>query len=191
MGSLVYTGLVSLDGYVVDASGSFDWAMPDEQVHAFVNELERPVGTHLYGRRLYEVMLAWETMDTADAPAEIGDYATVWRGSDKVVYSSTLASVSSGRTRLEPEFDVEAVRRLKDETVGLVSIGGPTLAAHALRAGLVDEIQLFVSPVVVGGGIRFLPDDVSLALELIDQRRFDNGVVYSSYRTTPAVISAG
>ena len=191
MGSLVYTGLVSLDGYVVDASGSFDWAMPDEQVHAFVNELERPVGTHLYGRRLYEVMLAWETMDTADAPAEIGDYATVWRGSDKVVYSSTLASVSSGRTRLEREFDVEAVRRLKDESVGLVSIGGPTLAAHALRAGLVDEIQLFVSPVVVGGGIRFLPDDVSLALELIDQRRFDNGVVYSSYRTTPAVISAG
>jgi len=191
VGSLVYTGLVSLDGYVVDASGSFDWAMPDEQVHAFVNELERPVGTHLYGRRLYEVMLAWETMDTADAPAEIADYATVWRGSDKVVYSSTLASVSSGRTRLEREFDVEAVRRLKDESVGLVSIGGPTLAAHALRAGLVDEIQLFVSPVVVGGGIRFLPDDVSLALELIDQRRFDNGVVYSSYRTTPAVISAG
>ena len=191
MGSLVYTGLVSLDGYVVDASGSFDWAMPDEQVHAFVNELERPVGTHLYGRRLYEVMLAWETMDTADAPAEIADYATVWRGSDKVVYSSTLASVSSGRTRLEREFDVEAVRRLKDESVGLVSIGGPTLAAHALRAGLVDEIQLFVSPVVVGGGIRFLPEGVSLELQLIDQRRFDNGVVYSSYRTTPAVISAG
>ena len=191
MGSLVYTGLVSLDGYVVDASGSFDWAMPDEQVHAFVNELERPVGTHLYGRRLYEVMLAWETMDTADAPAEIADYATVWRGSDKVVYSSTLASVSSGRTRLEREFDVEAVRRLKDESVGLVSIGGPTLAAHAVRAGLVDEFQLFVSPVIVGGGIRFLPDDVSLELELIDQRRFDNGVVYSSYRSTPAVISAG
>jgi dihydrofolate reductase len=191
VGSLVYTGLVSLDGYFVDASGSFDWAMPDAQVHAFVNELERPVGTHLYGRRLYEVMLAWETMDTADEPAEIADYATVWRGSDKVVFSSTLASVSSGRTRLERQFDAEAVRRLKDETVGLVSIGGPTLAAHAVRAGLVDEFQLFVSPVIVGGGIRFLPDDVSLELELIDQRRFDNGVVYSSYRSTPAVISAG
>ena len=191
MGALVYTGLVSLDGYFVDASGSFDWAAPDEQVHAFVNDLERASGTYLYGRRLYEVMLAWETMDTADAPPAIADYASVWRGADKVVYSSTLGSVSSADTRIERVFDVDAVRRLKDETSGTVSIGGPTLAAHAVRAGLVDEFQLFVSPVIVGGGIRYLPEDAHLELQLDDERRFDNGVVYSGYRAAPSVISAG
>jgi len=191
VGSLVYTGLVSLDGYFVDAAGNFDWAEPDPEVHAFVNDLERLVGTHLYGRRLYEVMLAWESMDTTDEPREIADYATVWRGADKIVYSTTLGSVSSARTRLEREFDVEAVRRLKDETVGRISIGGPTLAAHAVRAGLVDEFHVFVSPVIVGGGTRYLPHDAHLELQLDDERRFDNGVVYSGYRATPAVISAG
>jgi len=191
MGSLVYTGLVSLDGYFVDAAGGFDWAEPDEQVHGFVNDLERAVGTHLYGRRLYEVMLAWEHMDTADAPREYADYAAIWRGADKVVYSSTLESVSSGRTRIEREFDVAAVRRLKDETVGEISIGGPTIAAHAVRAGLVDQFHVFVSPVIVGGGIRFLPSDARIDLQLNDQRRFDNGVVYSGYRASPTVISAG
>ena len=191
MGSLVYTGLVSLDGYFVDAAGNFDWAEPDPEVHAFVNDLERPVGTHLYGRRLYEVMLAWESMDTTDEPREIADYATVWRGADKIVYSTTLGSVSSARTRLEREFDVEAVRRLKDETVGKISIGGPTLAAHAVRAGLVDEFHVFVSPVIVGGGTRYLPHDAHLELQLDDERRFDNGVVYSGYRATPPVITAG
>ena len=191
MGSLVYTGLVSLDGYFVDAAGNFDWAAPDPEVHAFVNDLERPVGTHLYGRRLYEVMLAWETMDTTDEPGEIEDYATLWRGADKVVYSTTLPSVSSARTRIEREFDADAVRRLKDETVGRISIGGPTLAAHAVRAGLVDEFHVFVSPVIVGGGTRYLPHDAHLELQLDDERRFDNGVVYSGYRATPAVITAG
>ena len=191
MGSLVYTGLVSLDGYFVDAAGNFDWAAPDPEVHAFVNDLERPVGTHLYGRRLYEVMLAWETMDTTDAPGEIEDYATLWRGADKVVYSTTLPPVSSARTRIEREFDADAVRRLKDETVGRISIGGPTLAAHAVRAGLVDEFHVFVSPVIVGGGTRYLPHDAHLELQLDDERRFDNGVVYSGYRATPAVITAG
>ena len=191
MGSLVYTGLVSLDGYFVDAAGNFDWAEPDPEVHAFVNDLERLVGTHLYGRRLYEVMLAWESMDTTDEPREIADYATVWRGADKIVYSTTLGSVSSARTRLEREFDVEAVRRLKDETVGRISIGGPTLAAHAVRAGLVDEFHVFVSPVIVGGGTRYLPEDAHLELQLDDERRFDNGVVYSGYRAAPSVISAG
>jgi dihydrofolate reductase len=191
VGSLVYTGLVSLDGYFVDAAGNFDWAEPDPEVHAFVNDLERLVGTHLYGRRLYEVMLAWESMDTTGEPREIADYATVWRGADKIVYSTTLGSVSSARTRLEREFDVEAVRRLKDETVGRISIGGPTLAAHAVRAGLVDEFHVFVSPVIVGGGTRYLPEDAHLELQLDDERRFDNGVVYSGYRATPAVISAG
>jgi len=177
---LTYTAIASLDGYVNDADGRFDWSAPDEEVHAFVNDLERPIGTHLYGRRLYEVMAVWETLDD-DAPV-MRDYAQIWRAADKIVYSRTLDAVSSERTRVEREFDPEAVRRMKAE--GDFGIGGAELAAHAIRAGLVDELRLFVSPVVVGGGTPALPDRVRWELELVDERRFGNGVVYLRYRST-------
>jgi dihydrofolate reductase len=181
MGRLLYSAITSLDGYVADESGRFDWAEPDEEVHAFANDLERPVGTHLYGRRMYEVMVAWETMD--DEHPVMRDYAELWRAAAKVVYSRTLDSVASASTQLEREFDPAAVERLKAAADRDISIGGPTLAATALRAGLVDECHLLVSPVVVGGGTRALPDGVRLDLELIDERRFGNGVVYLRYAT--------
>lgn len=185
MAKLIYAALTSLDGYVADQGGNFDWAAPEEDVHSFVNELERPIGTHLYGRRLYDVMVAWETMDTGpEQPAVIRDYAALWRAADKVVYSATRSTVSSARTRIEPSFDPEAVRRMKAGAERDISIGGPHLAAHALRAGLVDECNVFVSPVVVGGGTSFLPDQLRLSLELLTERRFDHGVVYLHYRVT-------
>jgi dihydrofolate reductase len=177
---LIYTAITSLDGYVADATGSWDWSVPDEEVHTFVNDLERPIGTHLYGRRLYEVLQAWETMDDP-APA-MRDYATLWRAAEKIVFSRTLDEVSSARTRIEREFAPEAVRALKDAADTDLGIGGPHLAAEALRAGLVDEVGLLVSPVVVGGGNPALPDDLRIDLELLDQRRFGNGVVYLRYR---------
>jgi dihydrofolate reductase len=181
MAKLIYTSITSLDGYVADASGSWDWSFPDEEVHAFVNDLERPIGTHLYGRRLYEVLKVWETMD--DPEPAMRDYATLWRASEKIVFSRTLEEVSSARTRIEREFDPDAVRALKDAAEADIGIGGPHLAAAALQAGLVDEIGLLVSPVVVGGGNPALPDDVRVDLELLDERRFGNGVVYLRYRT--------
>jgi dihydrofolate reductase len=181
MGKLVYAALASLDGYVADAGGGFDWAVPDEEVHAAVNDLERAAGTHLYGRRMYEVLVAWETMETAGEPAVIQDFARIWRAADKVVYSSTLASPSSARTRIERVFDPEAVRALKDAADRDVTIGGPALAAQALRAGLVDELHLFLSPVVVGGGTPALPGDLRLDLVLLDERRFGSGVVQLHY----------
>ncbi|TAM70635.1 MAG: deaminase [Microbacteriaceae bacterium] len=183
MARLIYTGITSLDGYIADENGNFDWGMPDEEVHAFVNDLERPSGTYLYGRRLYDVMVYWETLDTADEPTVVKDYAQLWRAADKIVYSSTLQAVASDRTRIERTFDPDAVRALKDASSRDLSIGGPHLAVHALRAGLVDEIRTFVSPVTVGGGIRFVPDHVGLELELLDELRFRNGVVYLAYRT--------
>jgi dihydrofolate reductase len=182
MATLSYSALASLDGVVADEHGRFDWAEPDPEVHAFVNDLEWPVGTHLYGRGMYEVMVWWETLDLADAPPHIRDYAEVWRNADKIVYSRTLPSVSSARTRLEREFDAEAVRRLKEEADRDLSIGGPGLAAHALAAGLVDEVHLLLSPLVVGSGARVFPDGVHLPLELVDERRFGNGTVYLRYR---------
>jgi dihydrofolate reductase len=182
VGRLIYSAIASLDGYTVDADGRFDWSMPDEEVHAFVNDLERPVGTHLYGRRMYDVLVVWETMDD---PAPVArDFAQIWRAADKVVYSTTLEEVSSARTRIERAFEPDAVRALKAEATSDLSIGGPTLAAHAFAAGLVDEIQLFLSPVIVGGGTRALPDDVRLGLELLEDRRFGNGVVFLRYRST-------
>jgi dihydrofolate reductase len=180
---LIYPAIASLDGYVADRDGNFDWAEPDEEVHTFVNDLERSAGTHLYGRRMYEVMAVWETLDLADEPPSMRDYAEIWRAADKIVYSRTLERVSSARTRIERDFDPEAVRRLKESAERDVLVGGPTLAAHAIAAGLVDEWHLFVAPVVVGGGTRNLPDDVRLDLELMDERRFANGVVYLRYRT--------
>jgi len=182
---LIYTVITSLDGYVADENGKFDWAAPDEQVHQFVNDLERPIGTYLYGRRLYEVMRYWQTASTdADQPAAMREYAQIWQAADKVVYSTTLAAVSTPRTRLEREFEVDAVRRLVSSSDRSVSIGGPGLAAHALTAGLVEECHQYLSPVIVGGGTHFLPEGFRTALELLDERRFDNGVIHLHYRVT-------
>jgi dihydrofolate reductase len=184
MGQLIYTGIASLDGYVADRDGNFSWSEPDQEVHTFVNDLERDVGTYLFGRRMYEVMAVWETFgSTPGAPEYIQDYGRIWLGADKVVYSSTLETVTTARTRIERTFDAGAVRKLKDGTDGKISVGGSTLAAAALQAGLVDECQLFVNPVAVGGGLRFLPDGLTLKLELLEEHRFGNGVVYLRYRT--------
>ncbi len=184
---LIYSAITSLDGYVADAGGKFDWAAPDEEVHAFVNDVERPVGTYLYGRRMYETMVYWETAHTAaDQPPVHRDFAAIWQAADKVVYSTTLETVSSEKTRIERAFDPDAVARMKAAASRDISVGGPHLAAQALAAGLVDECQLFMSPVVVGGGNRSLPDDVRVGLELLDERRFGNGVVYLRYRTVDA-----
>jgi dihydrofolate reductase len=180
---LIYSGITSLDGYVADKDGRFDWGVPDEEVHRFVNDLERPVGTYLYGRRMYEVMVAWETMHAlADQPPFMLDFADLWRAADKIVYSRTLETVASAKTRIERDFDPAAVRQMKASAARDITVGGADLAAQAIKAGLVDECHLFVSPVVVGGGTRFLPDAVRLRLELLDERRFDNGVVHLRYR---------
>ena len=184
MAKLIYSAIASLDGYVADVDGNFDWAEPDEEVHRFVNDLERRVGTYLYGRRMYETMVYWETANAqAGQPPSVRDYAEVWQSADKVVYSRTLGTTSSARTRIERDFDPEAVRQLKAAAGADLSVGGPGLAAEALKAGLVDECHLFLSPVVVGGGNRAFPDDVRLRLELLDERRFGNGVVHLHYRT--------
>jgi dihydrofolate reductase len=184
MAKLIYSAITSLDGYVADEDGNFDWAAPDEEVHSFVNDLERPVGTHLYGRRMYEVMVYWETAHTlADQPPFIQDFAEIWQAADKIVYSKTLEAVSSARTRIERDFDPEAVRQLKGSTGRDITVGGPELAAQAIKAGLVDEYHLLVAPIVVGGGKQSLPANVRLKLELLDERRFGNGSVHLHYRT--------
>jgi dihydrofolate reductase len=184
MAKLIYSAITSLDGYIADEDGNFDWAAPDEEVHTFVNDLERPVGTYLYGRRMYEVMVAWETAHTfADQRPVMQDFAKIWQAADKVVYSRTLAAVSSARTRIERDFDPEAVRQLKASAGRDLSVGGPDLAGQAIRAGLVDEYHLFLVPFMVGGGNRSLPDNVRVQLELLDERRFGGGVVFLRYRT--------
>jgi dihydrofolate reductase len=183
MAKLIYSAITSLDGYVADERGNFDWAAPDEEVHTFVNELERPVGTYLYGRRMYEVMAFWEIPSAvADQASFARDYGDIWRAADKIVYSRTLEEAASARTRIERDFDPEAIRRMKEAAERDISVGGPDLAAHAIRAGLVDEYHLFVTPVIVGGGKHSLPDNVRLKLELVDERRFGNGTVYLHYR---------
>jgi dihydrofolate reductase len=183
MVKLIYAAIASLDGYVEDEAGKFDWAAPDEEVHAFVNDLERPIGTYLYGRRTYETMVFWETAsDAEDEPPVFFDFAEIWRAAEKVVYSRTLQSASSARTRIEREFDVDAVRRLKQSADADISVGGAELAGQAFAAGLVDECHLFLCPIVVGGGKRALPDNVRAQLELLDERRFGNGVVHLHYR---------
>ena len=183
MGRLIYTVIASLDGYVADADGNFGWAAPDDEVHAFVNDLVRSVGTQLLGRRMYDVLAVWETIDTGpDQAPVIREFADLWRATDKVVYSRTLESVSTARTRLERDFDPEAVRALKADADRDLTVGGAGLAEEALRAGLVDEVHLFLSPVVVGGGTSALPDGLRLDLTLVDERRFRNGVVHLSYR---------
>ena len=183
MGQLIYSGIASLDGYVADRDGNFSWSEPDEEVHTFVNDLERDMRTHLYGRRMYQVMSVWETFDTPDQPDYIRDYARIWQGADKVVYSATLTAASTAKTRIERTFVPDAVRDLKNATDGNISISGPTLAAAALRAGLVEECLLFLNPVAVGGGLRFLPDGLGLRLDLLEARTFGTGVFYLRYRT--------
>jgi dihydrofolate reductase len=183
MAKLIYSAITSLDGYIADEEGNFDWAMPDEEVHTFINDLEQRLGTHLYGRRMYETMLYWETAHTvADHPVE-QNFAKIWRAAEKVVYSKTLQTVSSARTRIERAFDPDAIRQIKASAERDISVGGPDLAAQAFGAGLVDECHLFLASIVIGGGKRTLPEGVRVVLELIDERRFGNGMVYLHYRT--------
>jgi dihydrofolate reductase len=180
---LMYSAITSLDGYVEDANGKFHWAAPDEEVHTFVNDLERPIGTYLYGRRMYETMVFWETagLDDDDEPDAFRDYASLWRATDKVVFSRTLSSAPSARTRIERDLDPAAIRQLKENSERDLSIGGAELAGQALAAGLVDEVHLFLVPAIVGGGKRALPADVQARLELIDTRGFSGGFVHIHY----------
>ncbi len=185
MAKLIYSAIASLDGYIADEDGSFDWAVPDEEVHAFINDLIRPIGTYLYGRRMYEMMVVWENDPAlAEQSPLLRDFAEIWQAADKVVYSRTLEAVSTSKTRMERDFDPETVRRLKASTGRDLTVSGPDLATHAFRAGLVDECDLFLAPVVVGGGKRALPEGVRVGLELLDERRFGNGMVYLRHRTT-------
>jgi dihydrofolate reductase len=179
---LIYSAIASLDGYVEDAQGTFHWAAPDEEVHAFVNDLERAVGTYLYGRRMYETMVYWETVNDQSPVAR--DYAEIWRAAEKIVYSRTLEAITSANTRLEREFDHAAVRELKETAAADVSIGGADLAGQAIAAGLVDECHLLLCPILVGGGKAALPDGVNVRLELVDERRFTGGVVSLRYAVT-------
>ena len=185
MSKLIFAAITSLDGYVADSEGNFDWSAPDDEVHRFVNDLERPVGTYLYGRRMYEVMRYWESADTGDgALSTEQDYARIWQAADKIVYSRSLRQVSSSRTRIEHEFDPDVIRKMKSSAPRDMSVSGPTLARQAMKLGLVDECHLFLSPIVIGGGTQALPDNVRLPLELLDEQRFSNGVVHLHYRLT-------
>lgn len=185
MGKLIYAAIASLDGYVEDAEGRFDWAAPDDELHSFVNDLERRVGTHLFGRRMYETMRFWEDpANTAGGSPAVQEYGEIWRAAEKIVYSRTLEAVSSAFTRIEREFDPDQVRRLKESVSGDLSVGGAELAATAIEAGLVDEYHLFVVPVLVGGGKRALPTGVRANLELLDEGRFGDGTVYVRYGAT-------
>ncbi len=189
MARLIYGMQTSLDGYTADAAGNFDWAEPNEEIHRFVNDNDRPTGTYLYGRRMYETMLFWETAGTGGdsaAPDYIRDYAELWRNADKVVYSTTLDKVDTTRTRIERTFDPPQVRKLKASAQGQLIIDGPALAAQALHAWLVDELRQYVYPVVVGAGTRFLPDGLQLNLELVETHPFSNGTVYLRYRVPPS-----
>lgn len=187
MGRLVYTAICSLDGLVADEQGDFGWSAPDEEVHRFVNDLERSTGTYLLGRRTYEVLTFWDTAPGADTePGAMGDFADVWRAADKVVYSRSLEDVAAPRTRIERSFEPAAVRAMKDGAAADLGIGGPSLAAHAFAAGLVDDVHLFLSPILVGGGLRALPDGVRSDLELASQRVFGNGVVHLHYAVSPS-----
>jgi dihydrofolate reductase len=184
MAKLIHSAISSLDGYIADEDGNFDWAVPDEEVHAFINDLDLPLGTYLYGRRMYEMMAGWETDHTlADQSPLMRDFAELWQSADKIVYSRTLEAVSTARTRIERNFDPEAIRQMKVSAGRDMVVGGADLAAQAFRAGLVDECHLFVAPIVVGGGKQSLPNDVRVKLELLGERRFEGGMVYLRYRT--------
>ena len=184
MANLIYSAISSLDGYIEDPDGNFDWAMPDEEVHSFMNNLERAAHTHLYGRRMYETMTVWETDPNLAAESPLlRDFAEIWQAADKIVYSRTLETISTRKTRLERTFDPEAIRQLKEAVEHDILIGGPELAAHAFRAGLIDECHLFLIPILVGGGKSALPDNLRLELDLLEERRFRNGTVYLHYQT--------
>ena len=183
MAKLIYAAISSLDGYVADSEGNFDWSMPSEEVYRFVNNLERRIGTYLYGRRMYEVMRYWETASTGNGEPSAGqEYAKMWQAADKIIYSRSLENVSTARTKLEREFDPAAIQRMKTDASRDLAVSGPTLAGQAMKLGLVDEVHLFLSPIVVGGGTPALPDNVRVQLELLDERRFGNGVVHLHYR---------
>ena len=183
MAKLIYSVICSLDGYVADEDGNFSWARPDDELHSFINDIERPIGTYLYGRRMYETMVFWETAEvTPDQCEPVSDYAGIWRAAEKVVFSRSLDQVSSAKTRIERDFDAESIRRLKAEADSDIGIGGPELAGEAIRAGLVDEYHLSINPIVVGGGNSALPSDARVELELLEQRRFDSGVIHLHYR---------
>ncbi|MGI8486377.1 MAG: dihydrofolate reductase family protein [Thermomicrobiales bacterium] len=183
MAKLIYSAILSLDGYIADETGNFDWAAPDDEVHAFVNESVRPIGTYLYGRRMYEVMVAWEMMLSAGELSPVArDFAGIWLAADKIVYSRSLETLSSERTRIERAFEPDAIREMKAHAARDIGMGGSDLAAQAIKSGLVDELQLFATPIVVGGGKRALPSEVRLGLELLEERTFDSGVVFLHYR---------
>jgi dihydrofolate reductase len=184
MARLIYSAISALDGYTEDMEGNFDWAAPDEEVHGFINNLERTAGTHLYGRRMYETLMVWETDPNLAAESPITrDFAEIWQAANKIVYSRTLQAASTRKTRLERNFDPEAIRQLKETVEQNILIGGPELAAHAFRSGLIDECHLFLIPIIVGGGKRSLPGNVRLELELLEEHRFSNGTVFLRYRT--------
>ena len=184
MAHLIYSAISSLDGYIEDADGNFDWAMPDEEVHRFINNLERAAGTHLYGRRMYETMMVWETDPNLAAESPLmRDFAEIWQAANKIVYSKTLETVSTRRTQLERALDPGAIRHLKEAVEDDILIGGPELAAHTFQSGLIDECHLFLTPILVGGGKQSLPDNIRLELELLEERRFSNGTVFLRYRT--------
>ena len=190
MARLIYSAISALDGYTEDMEGNFDWAAPDEEVHGFINNLERTAGTHLYGRRMYETLMVWETDPNLAAESPITrDFAEIWQAANKIVYSRTLQAASTRKTRLERNFDPEAIRQLKETVEQDILIGGPELAAHAFRSGLIDECQLFLTPIIVGGGKQALPDNVRLELELLDERRFDSGVVFLRYQTSQGRVT--
>jgi dihydrofolate reductase len=183
MSKLIYIANVSLDGYIEDSGGSIDWTAPDDEVFAFITDLVRSAGTYLYGRRMYETMAVWETDPALAAQSELmGDFANVWQAAEKVVYSTTVDAVPTAKTKLERDFDPDSVRDLKASATSDLTVGGAKLAAHAFKAGLVDECHLFIHPVLVGGGKPSLPSDMHAELELLDERRFSNGVVYLRYR---------
>ncbi len=185
MAKLIYSAIASLDGYIEDKHGNFEWAAPDDEVYAFVNDLERPIGTHLYGRRMYETMVYWETVGTGgDQPAVTRDFAEIWRAAEKIVYSRTLQTPASARTRIERAFEPAAIKQLKESSTRDITVGGAELAGEGLAAGLVDECHLFLGPIIVGGGKRALPDDVHIQLELLDEHRFRSGVVHLHYRVS-------
>jgi dihydrofolate reductase len=187
MANLIYSAITSLDGYIEDNRGDFDWAMPDAEVFAFINDLERPIGTHLYGRRMYETMAFWETAPTStDQPAVMRDFAEIWQAAEKIVYSRTLQTPSSARTRIERAFDPASIKHLKESSARDITIGGAELAGQAMAAGLVNECHLFLNPVIVGGGKRALPANVHCQLKLLAEQRFENGVVHLHYGSAPS-----
>ena len=184
MARLIYSTIASLDGYIADEDGRFDWAEPDEEVHTFINDRERAVGTYLLGRRTYEVLAYWDDPSAFDEqPTYVQEFAAIWQAADKIVYSRTLETARTERTRIARDFDPEAIRQLKAQSDRDVTVGGPELAAQAVRADLVDEYQVFVVPVLVGAGKQFLPSGGRVELELLDERRFGNGTVFLHYRT--------